>query len=118
MHPDDELCLCFHVTWRKVINFARIHRIRRASQLSGCQGAGTGCGWCRRQLERIATRIAEDPPDPSELDNWLQRHSPARDAYARGRQQYLASGKGKPPSGSEEKVGEPPQDHPNSGPSQ
>ncbi|MFN7706975.1 MAG: hypothetical protein ACK5O5_01580 [bacterium] len=42
----------------------------------------------------------------------MQRHSPARDAYARGRQQYLASGKGNPPSGGEEKSAEPPQEDP------
>jgi hypothetical protein len=69
-------------------------------------------------LERIAIRIAEDPPDPSELDNWLQRHSPARDAYARGRQQYLASGKGKPPSGGDEKIEEPLRDPPGTGPAE
>lgn len=53
MNPDDELCLCFHVTKRKVQNFCRIEKPRRASQLSECGGAGTGCGWCRPFLERI-----------------------------------------------------------------
>ncbi|MBA2114627.1 (2Fe-2S)-binding protein [Bremerella alba] len=53
MSPDDELCLCFHVTMRKVQNFCRIEKPRRASQLSECGGAGTGCGWCRPFLQRI-----------------------------------------------------------------
>lgn len=53
MNPDDELCLCFHVTKRKVQNFCRIEKPRRASQLSECGGAGTGCGWCRPFLQRI-----------------------------------------------------------------
>lgn len=53
MEPDDEICLCFHVSKRKVINFLRRERPVRASQLSECFGAGTGCGWCRPLLERL-----------------------------------------------------------------
>ena len=51
--PDDELCLCFHVTRRKVENFLRVERPRRVSQISECFGAGTGCGWCRPFLQRL-----------------------------------------------------------------
>ncbi len=53
MELDDELCLCFHVTKRKVINFLRIAKLKRPSQLSECFGAGTGCGWCRPYLCRL-----------------------------------------------------------------
>ena len=52
MHPDDLLCYCFHVTHRKVMNFARIHQPNVASQLSECGGAGTGCGWCVPFLQK------------------------------------------------------------------
>ena len=41
MQPDDELCLCFHVTRRKVQNFLRLERPQRESQLAECYGAGT-----------------------------------------------------------------------------
>src|SRR5258705_2479176 len=41
MELDDELCLCFHVSKRKVINFLRVERPQRESQLSECHGAGT-----------------------------------------------------------------------------
>ena len=44
--------MCFHVTKRKVANHIRIAKPRRASQLSECFGAGTGCGWCRPYLQR------------------------------------------------------------------
>ncbi|MGB1707122.1 MAG: (2Fe-2S)-binding protein, partial [Rubripirellula sp.] len=47
MKDDDELCLCFHVTKRKVKQFIRVHQPTVPSQLSDCYGAGTGCGWCR-----------------------------------------------------------------------
>jgi len=53
MGPDDEICLCFHVTRRKVENFLRVERPRRVGQLSECFGAGTGCGWCRPFLRRL-----------------------------------------------------------------
>ena len=53
MQPDDELCLCFHITKRKVTNYIRVEKPRRASQISECFGAGTGCGWCRPFLQRL-----------------------------------------------------------------
>jgi bacterioferritin-associated ferredoxin len=98
MLPDDELCLCFHVSWRKVINFLRVHRPKKASQLSECGGAGTGCGWCRKQLERMAEAVQRNPPTGPELDAWLAENSPAKQAYTSGRQSYINSGKGKPPT--------------------
>ena len=36
-----------------MINFLRVTRPQRAAQLSDCQGAGTGCGWCRPFLEKL-----------------------------------------------------------------
>lgn len=53
MNDDDELCLCFHVTKRKVMQFIRVNQPRVPSQLSDCYGAGTGCGWCRPFLKRL-----------------------------------------------------------------
>ena len=54
MRDDDVLCLCFGVKLGKVRNYVRQHSVRRASQLAECYGAGTGCGWCRRHLIRLA----------------------------------------------------------------
>ena len=53
MDDDDERCLCFHVSRRKVIQFIRVNRPTVPSQLSECYGAGTGCGWCRPFLEKL-----------------------------------------------------------------
>lgn len=88
MKPDDELCLCFHVSWRKVINYIRVHRIQRPSQLAECGGAGTGCGWCRKQLERLTHLVTEVPPPSDEVDQWLADRSPNKEIYAQGRSKY------------------------------
>lgn len=88
MELDDEICLCFHVTQRKLRNYLRIESPRRASQLSDCQGAGTGCGWCRPFLEKMF-RQARQTEDSVSL--------PSADEYARARAGYIQAGKGTPP---------------------
>src|ERR687898_952893 len=77
MDPDDELCLCFHVTRRKVENFIRVERPRRVGQLAECFGAGTGCGWCRPFLKRLFEAAQGRPAAEGDL--------PSADDYARGR---------------------------------
>jgi bacterioferritin-associated ferredoxin len=90
MEPDDELCLCFHVTRRKVINFLRVEQPQRESQMSECYGAGTGCGWCRPFLKKLfeASRANAAAPE-----------LPAAEDYAHGRTSYVRAGKGTPPPG-------------------
>ena len=91
MNLDDELCLCFHVTKRKVVNFIRIEKPKRPAQLSECFGAGTGCGWCRGYLRRLfeaqANAEAAPPADPS------------FSVHTQGRGGYLREGRGTPPPG-------------------
>lgn len=53
MKRDDDVCLCFHVTQRKVCAFLKREQPTVASQLSECLGAGTGCGWCVPFLEQL-----------------------------------------------------------------
>jgi len=53
MTPDDLICYCYRVPLRKLVNFAKRERPARASQMSECLGAGTGCGWCIPFLKRI-----------------------------------------------------------------
>jgi len=91
MDPDDELCLCFHVTRRKVENFIRVERPRRVGQLSECFGAGTGCGWCRPFLKRLFEAAQGEPAAEGEL--------PTATDYARGRSDYVHAGGGTPPPG-------------------
>ena len=91
MELDDELCLCFHVTKRKVINYLRVERPQRESQLADCHGAGTGCGWCRPFLERLFEQAV--------LGGETQVDFPTPEDYARMRGKYVRAGGGKPPPG-------------------
>ncbi len=88
MKPDDELCLCFHITWRKTINFIRLHRPQKPSQLAECGGAGTGCGWCRKQLTKLAEQVTQSPPSADQIEEWLANRSPDRKQYESGRAKY------------------------------
>ncbi len=54
MQVDDEICYCYHVPMRKLVHYARRTHPQRPSQMTGCLGAGTGCGWCIPFLIRIA----------------------------------------------------------------
>lgn len=81
MEPDDELCLCFHVTCRKVINFLRVEKPRRVGQLSECFGAGTGCGWCRPFLKKLFEQARASGEITAEV--------PDRETYRQLRSQYL-----------------------------
>ncbi len=105
MKPDDELCLCFHVTKRKVTNWIRVTKPRRAGQLSECYGAGTGCGWCRPFLERLFKQAiaagdttADRPPAYPEGAS-VDSLEPTAEEYARERSKYVRAGKGTPPPG-------------------
>lgn len=91
MELDDELCLCFHVTKRKVLNYLRVERPHRESQLADCHGAGTGCGWCRPFLKRLFEAAKTNAIREAEL--------PDASEYAHGRSDYVRAGKGTPPAG-------------------
>lgn len=76
MGPDDEICLCFHVTRRRLERHVRINHPRVASQMSECGGAGTGCGWCVPFLKQIFVKgtVAEE----LSADDYAQRRAAYR----------------------------------------
>lgn len=90
MKPDDELCLCFHVTRRKVENFLRVEKPRAPAQLAECYGAGTGCGWCRPLLRKLF-EASRNAAAAEEL--------PSADEHSAGRGEHIRSGQGTPPAG-------------------
>jgi len=88
---DDTICYCFHISKRKIVNHIRVYQPRRASQISECGGAGTGCGWCIPYLKRYfeaaqqAQGATDEPLTPAE--------------YAQQRASYIRAGKGTPAAG-------------------
>jgi bacterioferritin-associated ferredoxin len=84
---DMKVCLCFHVTRRKLINFLRRERPKVPSQLSQCGGAGTGCGWCIPFLRQLFHGTTTE----------LEQLNP--EEYQRRRAAHIRAGKGTPPAG-------------------
>ncbi len=93
MELDDTVCYCFHVSKRKILNYIRVHRPKRASQISHCAGAGTGCGWCVPYLERYFQQAQGAIPPESDT---IQPEE-----YARQRAAYIKAGRGTPPESGE-----------------
>ena len=90
MNLDDEICYCYHVSLRKLINFARRTKPARPSQMTQCLGAGTGCGWCIPFLIKIAQDSDHKSPGQQDTDfsEELQINSAE---YAEQRKNYRAS---------------------------
>ncbi|OWY73469.1 hypothetical protein B7486_03765 [cyanobacterium TDX16] len=89
MNQDDQICYCYHVPLRKLVAFARREKPQRASQMSNCLGAGTGCGWCIPVLKRIQQQALASDADSVAKDAPALPES-AGD-YASARREYLRS---------------------------
>lgn len=76
MQPDDNVCICFKVSLRKIRSYLARENPPVASLISECLGAGTGCGWCVPFLKHLhAEHAAGREPD--------LRVSPEHYAHAR-----------------------------------
>jgi bacterioferritin-associated ferredoxin len=53
MDPDDQVCLCFRVSLRKIRTFMDRENPPVASLISECLSAGTGCRWCVPFLKHL-----------------------------------------------------------------
>ena len=91
MELNDTLCYCFHISKRKIVNYLRVHKPRRASQLADCGGAGSGCGWCIPYLKRCFEQgVAAGDTTADQI---------SAEEYALQRAAYIRAGKGKPAAG-------------------
>ena len=79
MEPDDHVCLCFHVSLRKVSNFIRRESPKVPSQLSECLGAGTGCRWCVPFLTKLHQQWQRG--EPMDLSVSPERYAERRAVY-------------------------------------
>lgn len=83
MDLDDIVCPCFHVSMRKVVRYVERERPKRASRISECLSAGTGCGWCVPMLRRIHREVLS-PSEVRESEHIsAAEYEAARQAYRR-----------------------------------
>jgi hypothetical protein len=81
--PDDEVCLCFHVSLRKIRTYLARENPPVASLISECLSAGTGCMWCVPFLKHLhAQHQRGETPD--------LKVSPEQ--YVKARSQYHDTG--------------------------
>lgn len=83
MDPDDNVCLCFHVSLRKIKNYLEREDPPVASLISECLGAGTGCQWCVPFLKHLHAEHQKGREPDLNI-------SPEQ--YAKGRVGYRKSG--------------------------
>jgi bacterioferritin-associated ferredoxin len=86
MDPDDHVCLCFHVSLRKLRHFLEREQPKVASQLSECLGAGTGCQWCVPFLRKLweEAQRGEEPDLPVAPTEYAARRAAYRAARTAG----------------------------------
>lgn len=77
VHPDDNVCLCFRVSQRKLVNYLKREQPTVPSQLADCLGAGTGCQWCVPFLRKLHEqwKRGEEPDLPISPASYAQRRS-------------------------------------------
>ena len=81
MNPDDNVCLCFHVSQRKVVNFCKREKPAVTSLISECLSAGTGCGWCVPFLKSLHKQVMdgdENPDLPISPEQYAKRRATFR----------------------------------------
>ncbi len=88
MDLDSTLCFCFHLKKRKIVNFVKQTRPRRASQISECFSAGTGCGWCIPFLKKIHLQVLSGESVEESMS--AQEYEAMRKGYLKG----IESGEG------------------------
>lgn len=84
MRDDDHICLCFHVSKRKIINYCRRENPPVASMISECLGAGTGCGWCVPFLKQLHQQVRDEVAEP-DLPMTPADYAAARADYRRSK---------------------------------
>ena len=81
MDPDDHVCLCFHVSLRKLRAYIKREKPKVPSQLTECLGAGTGCQWCVPFLKKLHAQweAGEEPGLPVSPESYAKRRAAFRE---------------------------------------
>ncbi|MHC5004861.1 MAG: (2Fe-2S)-binding protein [Planctomycetota bacterium] len=90
MDIDDNVCLCYRVSLRKLVNYMNRERPSVASQLSECLNAGTGCQWCVPFLRRLHGQWQRG--ETPQLEVSPEEYARRRQDYRSGRREDGAGG--------------------------
>ena len=87
VEDDDHVCLCYHVSLRKLRAFLKREKPRVASQLCECLGAGTACHWCVPFLEDLYRqwKSGREPDLPFSPKDYAEERSVYRESGRRKR---------------------------------
>lgn len=86
MDPDDHVCLCFHVSQRKIVNFCKREKPAFPSLISECLSAGTGCMWCVPFIKKLYDQArdgVENPDLPVSPEEYAKRRATYRKTGSR-----------------------------------
>lgn len=80
MDPDDNVCLCYRVSLRKLVNHMKREQPSVPSQMSECLDAGTGCQWCVPFIKKLHAQwqAGEEPNLPVSPESYAKRRSAYR----------------------------------------
>jgi bacterioferritin-associated ferredoxin len=96
MDLDHKLCYCYGISKRKIVNFVRQTRPRKASMISQCFEAGSGCGWCIPFLVKIHRQVlagepvADDGLSPEEYEAMRKKYRASVEEGTAARNSYEA----------------------------
>ncbi|WP_145077247.1 (2Fe-2S)-binding protein [Poriferisphaera corsica] len=90
MKDDDQVCLCYRVSKRKIVNYCKRERPPVASLISQCLSAGTGCGWCVPYLKHLHKQTLEGNPNP-DLSLSPEEYAKNRASYRKNKKRPSSS---------------------------
>jgi NAD(P)H-nitrite reductase large subunit len=85
MGPNDKICYCYNVPYRKLWSYACREHLQRASQMSECLGAGTGCGWCIPVLKRIFETAQQHNDQGVTIEMTAEEYAQRRQSYIKNK---------------------------------
>ena len=80
MNDDDLICLCFHVSKRKIVSYCKREKPPVPSLISECLSAGTGCQWCVPFIKNLHQQCKDGVENP-DLPVSPQDYAKKRSAY-------------------------------------
>ena len=85
MDLDDNVCLCYQVSLRKLVTYMNREKPEVPSQLCDCLNAGTGCQWCVPFLKKLHAQWqdGQQPDLPVSPEEYAQRRRKYRQSGTR-----------------------------------